>query len=77
MQGVITKYRVILSPSGISDLCGTVARIVTQKGSISIGREPLQVFLFTRRCGVLAGFTARGSCDEKWRGQGIRKRSVF
>ena len=28
--------------------------------SISIGRESLQVFLCTRRHGVLAGFTARG-----------------
>jgi hypothetical protein len=30
------------------------------EGSISIGRESLQVFLCTRRRGVLGGFTARG-----------------
>jgi hypothetical protein len=34
--------------------------MVTPKGSISIGRESLQVFLCTRRLGILAGFTARG-----------------
>jgi hypothetical protein len=33
-----------MSPSGISDLCGTVAGMVTPKGSISIGRESLKFF---------------------------------
>jgi hypothetical protein len=34
-----------ISPSGISDLCGTVAGMVTSKGSISIGRKSLK-FIF-------------------------------
>ena len=32
-----------LSPSGISDLCGTVAGMVTPKGSMSTEGETLQV----------------------------------
>ena len=44
--------------------------------SISIGRESLKVFFCTRGLGVLAGSTARGSRDEKWRAQWIRKRSL-
>jgi hypothetical protein len=48
------------SPSRTSELGCVTTKTDTAERSISIGREPLQVFLCTRRRGVLAGFTARG-----------------
>jgi hypothetical protein len=54
-------YRVILSPSRTSELGCATTNTDTAERSISIGREYLQVFLCTRKCGILAGFTARGS----------------
>jgi hypothetical protein len=59
-------YRVIsIIPSGISDLCGTAIRMVTAKGSISISKESLKLFLCSRRHGELAGFNARGAVVTK------------
>jgi hypothetical protein len=37
------KYKVILSPSGICDVCGAEAGMVTPKGSMSAEGETLQV----------------------------------
>jgi hypothetical protein len=64
-----------VSPSGISGLCGTVAGMVKPKGSISIGREPLQFFCVLGAVVYLQVSPLGGSRDETWRGQGIRKRS--
>ena len=65
-----------ISSSGISELDCATTKIDTAERSISISRESLQVYC-TRGLGVLPGSTARGSRDEKWRSQWIRKRSVF
>ena len=54
-------YRLFISPSGISELDCATTKTDTAERSISIGREPLQVFFFgTRGLGVLPGSTARG-----------------
>jgi hypothetical protein len=75
--GRLYIYRLLISPSGISELDWATTKTDPAERSISIDRESLQVFFLTRRRGVLAGFTTRGgSRDETWRGQGIRKRSV-
>ena len=61
-----------ISPSGISELDCAITKTDTAKRSISIGRE---FFVL----GALAYFQVPllgGSCDEKWRSQWIRKRSV-
>ena len=47
-DGVV--YRV--SPSGISDFCGTVAGMVTPKGSMSTEGETLQVPVLPYRCSI-------------------------
>ena len=49
-----------ISPSGISELDCATTKTDTVERSISIGREPLQVFFYTRGLGVLPGSTARG-----------------
>jgi len=49
---MLSKYRVIHSPSGISDLCGTVAGMVTPKGSMSTEGERLQVSVLPYRCSI-------------------------
>jgi hypothetical protein len=55
----------LISPSGISELdCATTKRDTAER-SISIDRESLPSFFCTRRCGVLAGFTARGALVTK------------
>jgi hypothetical protein len=41
-----------ISPSSISDLCGTVARMVTPKGSMSTEGEILQVSVLSYRCSI-------------------------
>jgi len=41
-----------ISPSGISDPCGTVAGMVTPKGSMSTGGETLQVSVLLYRCSI-------------------------
>ena len=41
-----------ISPSGISVLCGTVAGMVTPKGSMSTERETLQVSVLPYRCSI-------------------------
>ena len=47
---VAVKNRVIHKSSEISDLCGTVAGMVTPKGSMSTQGETLQVFVLPYRC---------------------------
>ena len=42
----------IISPSGISDLCGTVAGMVTPKGSMSTEGETLQDSVLRYRCSI-------------------------
>ena len=56
----MTIYRVIHSPSGISELDCATTKTDTAERSISIGRESLQVFFCTRGLGVLPVSTARG-----------------
>jgi len=58
-----------ISPSGISELDCATTKTDTAERTISIDRESLQVFVCTRGLCVLAGSTARGSRDEKWRSQ--------
>jgi len=41
-----------ISPSGISDLCGTVAGMVTPKASMPTERERLQVSVLPYRCSI-------------------------
>jgi len=41
-----------ISPSGISDLCGTVAGMVTAKGSMSTEGQTLQVSVLPYRCSI-------------------------
>ena len=41
-----------ISPSGISDPCGTVAGMVTPKGSMSTEGETLQVSVLPYRCSI-------------------------
>ena len=41
-----------ISPSGISDPCGTVAGMVTPKGSMSTVGETLQVSVLPYRCSI-------------------------
>ena len=48
-----------ISPSGISDLCGTVARIVTPKGSMSTEGETLQVSVLPYRCSICPPLVTR------------------
>jgi hypothetical protein len=47
--------------------------MVTSKGNISIGREYLHVYLCTRCCGILAGFTTRGQSWWKMARTGNKK----
>jgi hypothetical protein len=62
-----------ISPSGISDPCGTVAGMVTPKGSMSTEGETLQVSLLTYRCSICAPLVTwqmsilfqSGSCDTR------------
>jgi len=51
-----------ISPSGISDPCGTVAGMVTPKGSISTEGKTLQVSVLPYRCSICAPLlTSEGS----------------
>ena len=49
-----------MSPSGTSELDCATTKTDTAERSISIGREPLKGFFYTRGLSVLAGSTARG-----------------
>jgi hypothetical protein len=65
-----------ISPSGISELDCATTETHTAETSISIVREPLQVFFVL---GALAYFQVpplEGSREEKWRSQWIKKRSM-
>ena len=62
-------YRIIISPSGISELDCATTKTDTAERSISIGRESLQVFFCTRGLGVLPGSPQGGNREEKWRSQ--------
>jgi hypothetical protein len=48
-----------INPSGISDLCGTVAGMVTPKGSMSTEGETLQISVLTYRCSVCPPLVTR------------------
>ena len=51
-----------ISPSGISDPCGTVTGMVTPKGSMSTEGETLQVSVLPYRCSICAPLlTSEGS----------------
>ena len=52
-------YRVMLTPSGISDLCGTVAGMVTPNGSMSTEGETLQVSVLPYRCSICPPLVTR------------------
>ena len=65
-----------ISPSGTSELDCTTAKTDTAERSISIGRESLKVFFVLGAVAYLQVPPLGGSCDEKWRAQRIRKRSV-
>jgi hypothetical protein len=65
-----------MHPSRTFELSSATTKTDTAERSISLGRESFQVSLCNRHHGVLAGFTTRGTRDETWPGQGIRKRSV-
>jgi len=43
----------------MSDLCGTVAWMVTPKGSMSTEGETLQVFVLPYRCSIYPPFVTR------------------
>ena len=64
-----TNTGLFISPSGISELDCATTKTDTAERSISIGREPLQVFFVI---GALAYFQVPplgGSREEKWRSQ--------
>jgi len=48
-----------LSPSGISDFCGTVAEMVTPKGSVLTEGETLQVSVLPYRCSICPPLVTR------------------
>jgi len=51
-----------INPSGISDPCGTVAGMVTPKGSMSTEGETLQDSVLSYRCSICAALlTSEGS----------------
>ena len=47
-----TNTGLFISPSGISDPCGTVVEMVTPKGSMSTEEETLQVSVLPYRCSI-------------------------
>ena len=66
---ITERTGLFISPSGISELDCATTKTDTAEGSISIGRESLQVFLVL---GALAYFQVPplgGSREEKWRSQ--------
>jgi hypothetical protein len=48
-----------ISPSGISDRCGTVAGMVTPRGSMSTEGDTLQVSVLRYRCSICAPLVTR------------------
>jgi hypothetical protein len=57
---------VIQSPSRISDLCGTVARMVTLKGSMSTEIESLQVSVLPYRCSICPTLVTHRAPDKRF-----------
>ena len=49
---VFLNTGLFISPSGISDPCGTVAGMVTPKGNMSTERQTLQVSVLPYRCSI-------------------------
>ena len=49
---IYTHTGLFVRPSGISDPCGTVAGMVTPKGSMSTEGERLQVSVLPYRCSI-------------------------
>jgi len=61
-----------ISPSGISEFDCATTKTDTAERSVSIDREPLQVFFFFLVLGALVYLQVPplgGSRDEKWRSQ--------
>ena len=52
IRRLFTYTGLFISPSGISDPCGTVSGIVTPKGSMSTEGETLQVSVLPCRCSI-------------------------
>jgi hypothetical protein len=75
-----THTRLFISPSGIFDPCGTVAGMVTPKGSMSTEGKTLQVSVLPYRCSICAPLVTRqmsilfqsSSCDTRCR-HGIKE----
>ena len=59
-KDILNCTGLFISPSGIYELDCATTKTDTAERSISIGRESLQVFFYTRGLGVLPGSTARG-----------------
>jgi hypothetical protein len=55
----VTYTELFISPSGISDPCGTVAGMVTAKGSMSTEGETLQVSVLPYRCSICVPLVTR------------------
>jgi hypothetical protein len=54
IQATDNNTGLFVSPSGISDPCGTEAGMVTSKGSMSTEGETLQVSVLPYRCSICA-----------------------
>ena len=60
---LVAKYTgQFISSSEISDLCGTVAGMVTPKGSISTEGETLQISVLPYRCSICPPLVTRCTC---------------
>ena len=68
MIGVFT-CRILISPSGISELDCATTKTVTAERSISIGRESLKVFFVPEALAYFQVPPLGGSREEKWRSQ--------
>ena len=62
-------YRLLISPSGISELDCATTKIDAAERSISIGRESLKVFFVLRALAYFQVPPLGGSREEKWRSQ--------
>jgi hypothetical protein len=56
---IVSHTGLFISPSGISDPCGTVAGMVTPKGSMSTEGVTLQLSVLPYRCSICAPLVTR------------------
>jgi hypothetical protein len=63
---VTTNTGKFTTPSGISDLCGAVAGMVTPKGSMSIEGETLQVYVLPYRCSICPPLVTYRAPDKRF-----------